>query len=360
MKSLVMVGRISCLLFAMASFVVMAKPGTMVEVGFVASMQDGPGLTLAGELTAIRSARIAAEVAGTVGKVLAESGDNVDAGDDLAVVRQRPALLRLQALQARVAEARAGVERAEINERRLARLIPRKAVSQDEYDEARVELARRQAILATREAEALQQDDQLQRHYITAPFGATVVSRHIELGQWLDVGDPCYDIDDTAVLRARVAVPQQYYAQIAEGSEVRLIVDAVPDVVRALKVTRKLPNIRSAGRSFELWVDMDNSDNKLVPGLSVQAVITLLGQGAGKLLVSRDAVITYPDGSAVVWVARKDGTEVTVHSLPVQISGARADQLIVQADSLQPGMRVVTRGNEALRDGQVVQLVDSR
>ncbi len=358
MKAVLMAGRICCLLFGVVSFTVLAKSVTTVELGVVDSIQDGPGLTLTGELTAVRSARIAAEVAGAVGAVLAESGDRVTKGDKLAVVRETQAMLQLKAMQARVAEAQAGVERAVINERRLARLLPRKAVSQDQYDEARVELARQQAILATRQAEAMQQEDQLQRHHIKAPFSATVVSRHIELGQWLDVGDPCYDIDDTGVLRARIAVPQQYYARIVEGSEVRLRVDALPRVVHKLTVTRKLPNIRSAGRSFELWVDIDNSSGELVPGLSVRAEVAL--QGGGDLLVSRDAVIRLPDGGAVVWVARKAGADVTVHSLPVQISGARSDQLIVRADSLQPGMTIVTRGNEALREGQVVQLVDAR
>ncbi len=360
MNTLLVVCRISCLLLGVSPLAVLAKPVTIVELGTVESMQGQPRLSLAGELTAIRSARVAAEVAGKVGEVLAESGDKVAFGDDLAVVGETPALLRLQAMEARVAEARAGAERAAINERRLARLLPRKAVSQDEYDEARVELARQKAILATRQAEAQQQADQLQRHHVRAPFSATVVSRYIELGQWLDVGDPCYDIDDTTVLRARVAVPQQYFGQILEGSEVRLRVDAMPQIAHDLKVSRKLPNIRSAGRSFEAWVDIDNSKMELVPGLSVRAEIALQGPPGENLLVSRDAVIKLPDGSTVVWLVREADGEVTVNSLPVQVSGARDEQLIVQAASLQSGMAVVTRGNEALSEGQAVRLVDSR
>ncbi len=242
----------------------------------------------------------------------------------------------------------------------MARLLPRKAVSQDEYDAARVELARNEAILATRSAEVLQQADLIQRHYIRAPFAATVVTRHVELGQWLNIGEPCYDLDDTAVLRARISVPQQYYGQVLEGSEVRLRMDAMPQPVLELKVSRKLPNIRSAGRSFELWVDIDNRELGLVPGLSVKADIALQGQPDERLLVSRDAVITSPDGSALVWFVRKAEGGVTVHSLPIQISGAVADQLIVQSDDLFAGMEVVTRGNEALREGQLVQLVEAR
>ncbi len=360
MNNLLVARRICCFLLGVMSFSLLAKPLARVELGTIDSMQGQASLSLSGELTAVRSARVSAEVAGTVDAVFAESGDAVAAGEDLSIVRKKPAELQLQALQARLAEAQAGVERAALNERRLARLLPRKAVSQDEYDAARVELARNEAILAIRDAEVLQQLDHIQRHHIRAPFAATVVTRHVELGQWLDVGEPCYDLDDISVLRARISVPQQYYGQVREGSEVRLRMDAMPQPVLELQVSRKLPSIRSAGRSFELWLDIDNSELGLIPGLSVQADIALQGQPGERLLVSRDAVITLPDGSALVWFVRRAEGGVTVHSLPIQISGSVADQLIVQSDVLQPGMELVTRGNEALREGQLVQLVDSR
>jgi RND family efflux transporter MFP subunit len=347
-----------CLLLSLVCCGVLAQP-TRVVVAPVAVMPEQGKLSLAGELGAIRTTLLSAEVEGSVASVLAESGDRVAAGAVLAVIREQPAQLQLQALQARVKEAQAGVERARINERRLSRLLPRKAVSQDEYDTARVELARTEAILAVRRAEASQQADQLARHHIRAPFEATIVVRQVELGQWLDVGDPCYQLDDTSTLRAVLAVPQQYYTAIREGAAVQVRYDAMPDQVFDLVLSRKLPTVRRAGRSFEIWLDVDNSKQLLVPGLSLQAEIPLQTMQGNRVLVSRDAVMKQPDGKAWVWLLEQSAETHTVRRVDVVVTGAVGSGLVVSSAELDPGMQVITRGNEALHEGQSVQIVDA-
>jgi RND family efflux transporter MFP subunit len=332
---------------------------TRVVVARVEAMPEQGKLSLAGELVAIHSTLLSAEVAGSVAVVLAESGDRVDANALLAVIREQPAKLELRALQAGVKEAQAGVERARINERRLGRLLPRNAVSQDEYDTARVELRRTEAILAMRRAEAEQQSDQLARHQIRAPFGGTIVGRHIEQGQWLNVGDPCYHLDDTHTLRAVLAVPQQYYTAVREDSAVQVRYDAIADQVFQLVLSRKMPLVRRAGRSFEVWLDIDNSDQLLVPGLSLQAEIPLFKLQGDRVLVPRDAVMKRQDGQSWVWLAQHSGDTIVVEQLAVQVDGAMGSGLIVQSAELSPGMQVVTRGNESLQDGQVVHVIDA-
>ncbi len=349
---------VACLLATVISCGATAQQMRVV-VARVEAMPEQGKLSLTGEIGAIHSTLLSAEVAGSVAVVLAESGDRVDANALLAVIREQPAKLELRARQARVKEAQAGVERARINERRLGRLLPRNAVSQDEYDTARVELGRTEAVLAMRLAEAEQQSDQLSRHQIRAPFAGTIVDRHIERGQWLNVGDPCYHLDDTHTLRAVLAVPQHYYAQVRVGSAVEVRYDAIADRLFQLELSRKMPLVRRAGRSFEVWLDIDNSDQLLVPGLSLQAEIPLYNMEGDRVLVPRDAVMKHPDGQSWVWLVQHSGDTMVVEQLTVQVAGAWGSGLIVQSAELSPGMQVVTRGNESLQDGQAVHIVDA-
>jgi RND family efflux transporter MFP subunit len=349
----------ACIALAVCSLSAMAEVSRVVVAPIEASHVQG-NLALAGELVAIRSTVLSAEIAGSVDEIFAESGDRVEPDALLARIREEPARLALQALRARIDEARAGVERAQINERRLSRLLPRKAVSQDEYDAARVELARTQAILASRIAESGQQAERLERHHIQAPFAATIAARHIELGQWLNVGDPCYELNDTSTLRAILDVPQQYYAAVREGSTVKVRYDALPGEEFDLVITRKLPTVRSAGRSFEIWMDIDNAGLQLVPGLSLRAEMPLAMPEEEQWLVPRDAVVRLQGGQTQVWLAEKVEGASAARSLKVDVAGAVDTGLIVRSANLRPGMQVVTRGNESLREGQEVKIVDAR
>lgn len=332
--------------------------GEWVVAGLVEAVAEQAGVTISGELSALRSALLSAEVAGVVVGIVAESGDRVEEGDVLAMIRDQQVKLEWRADRGRVAEAEAEVERARINERRLGRLLKRKALSQDEYDTARVELQKALAVLETRRAEAALRADALERHQFRAPFAGVVVAREIERGQWVDVGDPAYVVEDVSVLRAVLPVPQQYFAAIGPGTRVVIVYDALPGEVQEAVVSRRLPVVRRAGRSFELWVDIDNADLRLVPGLSLRARVALPGGGDGRVALPRDAVVSDAAGESWVWTVHDDGERSTVQRVDVRVTGVAGEALIVAAPELREGMRVVTRGNESLREGQVVQLTE--
>ena len=331
-----------------------------VGVGSIVAVANRGEVSASGELSAIRTAVISAEIAGAVAEIQSETGDAVARNALLAAIRDAPAQLDLRAAKGRVAQADAEVERARINERRLGSLLQRKALSQDEYDTARVELGRALAVLETSRAEEERTADDVSRHQLRAPFAGTIVKRHIELGQWLDVGDPCFVIEDTSMLRAKLSVPQRYFDEVSVGAAAQIRFDAVPGKVYNAAVSRKPPLVRSAGRSFEVWLDIDNPAQQLVPGLSLQASLTLDAARSGQLGVPRDAVVRNQGGTVWLWVVEGAGADGSVRRVEVEVAGASSDGLIIRAEGLAPGMRVVTRGNESLREGQAVSVVGER
>ncbi|ODR95497.1 hypothetical protein AUC70_00740 [Methyloceanibacter stevinii] len=80
-----------------------------------------------------------------------------------------------------------------------------------------------------------------------------------------------------------------------------------------------------------------------------------LDTGARDVVVSRDALIRYPDGRITVWVVQNDGDKTSVTERRVEI-GLAFDGLVQVLSGLKEGERVVVRGNESLREGQAVQL----
>ena len=70
-------------------------------------------------------------------------------------------------------------------------------------------------------------------------------------------------------------------------------------------------------------------------------------------MVPRDALLLYPDGRKTVWVVEDDGDDLTVREQRVD-AGLEFDGFVEIKSGLEAGLDIVTRGNEALRAGEVV------
>ena len=75
---------------------------------------------------------------------------------------------------------------------------------------------------------------------------------------------------------------------------------------------------------------------------------------AGRV-VPRDALLLYPDGRRTVWVVDRGQGETMVHEQRVQ-TGLEFDGFVEIREGLETGVTVVTRGNEALQNGQAVEV----
>ncbi len=88
--------------------------------------------------------------------------------------------------------------------------------------------------------------------------------------------------------------------------------------------------------------------------MSVRAVMKL-ATGRRGLVVPRDAIIRFPDGRVVVWVIDDSADGPTAREQPVS-TGLTFDSLVEIREGLETGAVVVTKGNEALQNGQRVHL----
>lgn len=351
----------SSLAMGLGAFAAAQVPVVKVAVATVEPAAQNSELAVTGDLVSVHTTVVAAEVEGIVTSIEVESGDRAELGTVLAIIREKPAQLQLAALRATYREAEARVELAMINERRLRGLVDKKSVSRNDYDTASAELAQANATLARRKAEADEQADALDRHRVRAPFAGTVLRRDIEVGQWLSVGESTFVLDDLSVLRAVLAVPQDYFGRIRPGAPVELRVDALPARPFSAAISRVVPGVNRAGRTFDVWVDVDNANGNIAPGMSVRARIEVASsQQVDWVSVPRDAVVKIANGSARVWRLNGTAAPLTVSAVAVRIENAVADDLIVEAPGLQTGDRLVVRGNESLREGAAVAIVPTR
>ena len=332
-----------------------ARDAVPVVVAAPRPAQVTDELRLTGTLTAERSARLSPRVDGLVARVRVDAGDRVRAGAPLVELDSTVASHALERARAGTAEARARSGEA----RRLAvearRLVAEKHLPQTELArrEADAELAA--AALVASEAFEREQAELLRRHVVPAPFTGVVARRLTEAGEWVSRGTPVIELVATDRVRLDVQAPQERFAAIRQDAVVQVSADALGGQSLPGRIVARVPVSDPSARTFLVRVVVDDAERRLLPGTSATAVIGLPGTKQA-LVISRDALLRYPDGSHTVFVLRDGPDGPTALERPVKLGGGGVQVEVLEG--IGPADRVVVRGNERLRSGQLVRIVE--
>lgn len=310
-------------------------------------------VTVSGSVTSPQSAILSPSIGGLVENTLVDAGDQVEKGQPLVVLDSELARLTLERTVAEETQARIALEDAR---RRLAeaeRVGPQRGIAETEIKSLQAEVTRNEAALEASTAAARQQAAVVRRHEVRAPFSGVVSQRLAQVGEWVNPGDGLVELVATEGLRFDFRVPQTYFARLDDSARVDLTLDAVPDEVVPGRVESIVPVKDPGARTFLLRV-VTSEPNSLpvTPGMSARAAVRI-DTGRQAVVVPRDAVLMYPDGRKTVWVVAEEDGNTVVHEKRIQ-AGLEFDGLVEVQDGLEAGLDVVTRGNEALRDGEAV------
>lgn len=314
---------------------------------------NGSPLVLPGNVQAFNSAAIFARTNGYVRRWVADIGDNVRAGQTLAI-------LDAPEVDQQLAQARADYQTAVANQRlaattaqRWSTMLAKDAVSQQESDEKNGDLAARTALanaqLANvRRLQALQGFTRL-----SAPFDGVVTSRSAQLGALVVSGNaaaqPLFTVSDTHRMRIYVRVPQVYSAQVRQGIPAKLTLPEFPGREFAATVTRSAGAVDAQSGAVLVELQADNREGALKPGAFAQVRFDV--PGAGGMRLPGSAVLYSNSGPAVAVVGGNG--RVTVKPITI----ARDEGSIVEVSTgLAAGDRVIDTPADAIRTGDRVKV----
>jgi len=321
------------------------------QVGTVADV-----LTLTGTVTSARAAELSPRVSGLVARVHVDAGSRVAAGDVLIELDAALARLELERVKAAVHEGRIQREEAERVRDEARRLVADRNIPKSQADAAEAEARLAAAAVARLEAEQRQQEEVVARHRLLAPFDGVVARKRTEAGEWVATGTPVLELVAVEDVRVDVQAPQERYDDLRRGVSVEVRADAMPGHTLEGRVAAVVPVKDPASRTFLVRVEVPENDAELTPGMSVN-VSFRLDRSRGAITVPRDAVIRQPDGSALVWVVIEEGGRRVAAPRRVELGRPMGDTIEVRS-GLERDATVVVRGNETLREGEPVRILD--
>jgi multidrug efflux pump subunit AcrA (membrane-fusion protein) len=352
-----------------------------------------------GSLAADEQTEVAPQVAGRVVAVGVDLGSYVQRGQLLVRLDDADARLRLQQLEAQLAQAQSGVRQAEeriglraggrfdatrvaevgaartaldLAEKQLKRfekLVESGDVSRSAYDQQRAqrdqlrqfyEAALAQANqsnagIATARAAAQGAAVQVEQARkairdvnVLAPISGFVAERAADIGEYVSTSSKVATIVRTNPLRMRIDIPEQAISSIQPGQSVSISVSSYPERAFNGRVARVSPGLAAASRTLTVEAEVDNGDNILKPG-QFATVRILQPASDPAVLVPARAVLTEGNTSRVYVI--KDGR---AQERLVQLGQVEGD--LVEIRSGVAADELVATGNiEKLSDGIAVR-----
>jgi len=327
-----------------------------VEVALVERRAVTSLIQLTGSVTSLRSARLSATTAGQVRSLQVDAGSEVLAGDVLLTLDDELALWQLRGAKAEADAAGLALADAQRRLNEAKALAPKQSIAQTMVRDLQAEVASDKAALQKASAEAGFRDALLERHRVVAPFDGVVSAKLTELGEWVTPGQPVIEIVATRELRLEFPITEDYRTAITPGTDIRYwLGDSAQS--RSGTITRLVPVADTAARTFTLHAQPDVSDPHMAPGMSVRGELSMSAP-TPHVVVPRDAVLSFADGRTVAWVVQSNGEATTAREVVIGVARSVGNSVEV-VSGLSAGMEVIVKGNEALRNGQAIRVVNA-
>jgi len=345
---------VACLWLCLPMTSLLAQTPAPVTVVMPQLQQATQQVQLTGSFNARNAASLSPRLSGLVQELLVDAGDRVAAGDVLVRLDDRLAQLELDQAESAVIQAQAALAEAVRLRDEALRLKDSAVLPATEISarESAVEIAR--AAVAVAQAQRDTQAERVQRHQVLAPFAGVIAQRLSDPGEWVQTGTALLELVDVSDLWLDVQAPQRLWPQLGAEPEVAVTVDALGERVLAASVAARVPVSDPAARTFLLRLSLHDRNADITPGMSARVRLVLSGD-ARNLIVPRDALIRYPDGTTTVWVVDTSQSPPRASQQQVQLAGVSGNSAEI-VSGLRPDQPVVVRGNEVLTEGQAVSV----
>lgn len=299
-----------------------------------------------GRLRARADTTISAEVEGRLIEIRVSEGDEVELGEELAVIDPLDFELQLSQARAEIGQLTAEIEtkEAEVDRQRQLREgghVPEAVMQQTESDLVSLE----QSLIMARARLASSQLNR-DRSTILAPFAGRVDVRHVSEGEYMSPGQEMFRIVRGDRLEVEMPFPERLSERLEVGQAVRLYGNGADEATVETEVSSLLPTVGAESRAIVALAELSNPGDWR-PGGSVHAEVVL--EMRESVVVPGQAVVLRPDGD-VVYV-EEEGVAVET---PV-VLGRRTASWVELREGVEPGQRVIIDGAGFLADGVVVE-----
>jgi membrane fusion protein, multidrug efflux system len=372
------------------------RPPMPVEFATAKRTRLSERVLIVGNLIGAATVQAVPKINGRLQSVDVQLGDQVRRGGLIAKVEDREIQEQVRQAEAayRVGEAtirqrEADLKLAETNLQRNKSLLDRQLLPKQSYDDtdARYQAAVAQLDLAKAQFEQSKARlDELKINLanttITSPVDGFVAKRFLDPGATVSPNVPVASLVDIRTVRMVANLVEKDMKRVAVGTHADIDVDAFPGETFNGRVGRVAPVFDPSTRTAEMEIEVPNPGFRLKPGMYARVQLTVASK-ADAVSVPSNAIVRLDGKPGVFTVQGRSGTgngqrsaasdakpagdtkgvgstgasdadkTMTAKFVPVE-TGIRDGDVVEIVAGVRDGMRVITTGAGALKDGDRV------
>lgn len=307
-----------------------------------------------GTVTPAATVTVRTQIDGRLERIGFTEGEDVRAGQVLALIDPSPQQAVLAQARAQKARDQAQLANARLDLERYTALFAQEAATQQQLDTQRALVAQLEATVQVDDAQIESTRVQLRYTTIAAPIGGRVGARLVDVGNIVHASDPAglVVINQVDPITVVFTLPEASFQDVnralhesKEPLDVLVYARGRDESLARGKLVLLNNQIDTASGTVQLKARLANPGHGLWPGEYVDARL-VLGLRRGALTVAASAVQRGPDGLYVYAVGAGD----VVQAQPVEVAQIQ-DGIAIVDRGLSAGQRVVVDGQSKLKPG---------
>ena len=318
-------------------------------------------ITVVGNLIGEATVDVVPRVAGRIETINVKLGDRVNKGQLVVKLEDRALREQINQVKANIDVNQATVISREndakvaINNYERAKtsfergLVSQQALEDAEsrYNSAVSQVTVAKAQLASTQARLDELSVTLSDTSVLSPVDGFVGRRMLDPGAFAGGNTAMLSVVDIGTVRMVANLVEKDFKRVRQGAQALVEVDAFPNEQFTGIVSRVAPVFDPATRTATMEIEVPNPGYRLKPGMYARVRLTA-GRNADALTVPRAAVVDIEGKRGVFLI---DGELARFH--PV-VTGLIDPERAEVVEGLQEGVRVITTGALAVRDGDRV------
>jgi multidrug efflux pump subunit AcrA (membrane-fusion protein) len=363
-------------------------------------------MRVTGDIMPLMQVDLFPKVSGYLERIDVNIGDVVKQGQVIAQIDRRDYLHKVREIEAKVAQAKAQLaeletgtrteelrqaeeavrqarsrfENAKLQRERIEALYKREVISKKERDVTDMEYTVAEAQLASsqqqlkllqfgarqevkdasqaklREMEAIleQERNRLKDTEIVAPFRGEISKKYVDAGAFVSPSSPStplVSLVHTETLKIVANVLEKDIPLLKPGMKAKIRVESYPEKVFEGRVEKINSALELSTRTLQAEIYVLNTNRFLKPGMFANVEVVLL-EKSQTLIIPREAVIEAGSELSVFVVEGKQAVR-----RPITL-GYEQDRFVEVLKGINEGEQVIIKGQQLIKDGSVIRVVE--
>ncbi|MBR1380352.1 MAG: efflux RND transporter periplasmic adaptor subunit [Alphaproteobacteria bacterium] len=310
-------------------------------------------VTATGEIRPVNTVSVGSQVSGTIDNLYVDYNSKVTKGEKLLTIEP-------SVLQASVDEAKASLDSA-VSQRNYAKneytrnktLYNAGYIARSEMEQSQTNYEQAESAVVRAQSQYDKAVTNLGYATIVSPVDGTIISRKVDVGQTVAASFQTPDLfeiaEDLSKMQIETSVSEADIGMIREGQNVTFTVDAYANQTFAgmVRQIRLSPTTTSNVVVYTVVIDVDNSDLRLMPGMTAFVTIivsektdVLKTQNSALLLRNFDGIVDNPgDATPATHLAVMRDKKITL--IPYTKGLATATETEIISDEIRDGDKLI-------------------